>query len=53
MKRRTKVKWSSLHNPAYTFRGVVRRVVGDRAIIDDGSGKTYRVVPVELLLDDK
>jgi hypothetical protein len=53
MKRGTKVKWPSVHNENYVFKGVVRRVVGDRAIIDDGSGRTYRVVPTRLLVENR
>jgi hypothetical protein len=49
MKRGTKVTWKSLYNSGKIFTGTVRRVVGDRAIIDDGSGRTYRVVPTDML----
>lgn len=53
MKRGTKVKWPSMHNENYVFKGVVRRVVGDRTIIDDGSGRTYRVVRTDILIPDR
>lgn len=45
MKRGTKISWVSGHNPNHTFKGVLRRVVGDRAIVDDLTGRNYRVIP--------
>lgn len=53
MKRGTKVKWPSLHNDNKVFTGTVRRAVGDRTIIDDGSGRTYRVVRTDILIKDR
>lgn len=53
MKRGTKVKWPSLHNENHVFKGVVRRVIDDRAIVDDLSGRTYRVVRTNILIPDR
>jgi hypothetical protein len=53
MKRGTKVKWPSLHNDNKVFTGTVRRVVNDRVIIDDGSGRTYRVVRRDIVIEQR
>lgn len=53
LKRGVKVKWPSLLNKNKVFRGVVRRVVGDRVIIDDQSGLTLRVVNIAIVVLDK
>lgn len=46
--RGCKVKWPSRYNEKHWFHGTVKRVLKDRAIIGDGSGLTYRVVPIHL-----
>lgn len=52
-----KVKWMSRYAEAYGkshwFKGRVRRVVGDVATIDDGSGLTLRCVALNKLLEDR
>jgi hypothetical protein len=48
--RKATVQWQSQYNESKWFKGVVRRVIDDRAIVDDGSDRTYRVIPTHRLV---
>lgn len=48
-RRGCKVKWLSALTDHW-FRGVVRRVIDDRAIVDDGTGLSYRVIDTSRLI---
>lgn len=48
------MKWlSSVPDSSHFFKGCVVKVIGDRAIVDDGSNLTLRVIPVHRLLPIK
>jgi hypothetical protein len=48
--RNARVKWQSLYNESRWFSGVVRCVIDDRALVDDDSGRSFRVIPTTRLI---